>query len=87
MAFAKPILISDLCESLDLPTTCCIKIPLDETEENALAEAFQKLYEDVEYRETLGENARKYIEDYHTVEQAADKYFEFCSKILALKNT
>lgn len=86
MAFAKPILISDLCESLDLPTTCCIKIPLNETEEDALFQAFKKLYQDPEYRKTLGDNARTYIEDECSIEQAAGKYLEFCSKILALKN-
>lgn len=83
MAFAKPILISDLCESLDLPPSCCIKIPLNETEEDALFQAFQRLYHDAEYRKTLGANARKYIEEHHTVAQAAEKYLAFCSKILS----
>ncbi len=73
MAFAKPILISDLCESLDLPPSCCMKIPPNEIEEEALFQAFQKLYQDTEYRKTLGANARKYIEEHHTVAQAAEK--------------
>ncbi len=85
MAFAKPVLISHLGENLDFPETSCIKIPLDDPEEERLAQAFQTLYQDTAYRKTLGENARAYIEDHHTVEQAAERYLAFCSKVLETK--
>ncbi len=83
MAFAKPVLISDLCESLDFPTTTCLKIPLNETEEEKMFRAFHTLYTDTEYRNTLGEHARIYIQNEHGVEQAAEKYLTFCSNIMS----
>jgi len=83
MAFAKPVLISDLCECLDFPTTACIKIPLNDKEEGRMTEALQKLYCDREYRETLGQQARTYIETEHSLERAAEQYLTFCSEIIA----
>ncbi|MCP4397987.1 MAG: glycosyltransferase family 4 protein [bacterium] len=85
MAFGKPTLVSDLCENLDLPTTCCVKIPLDEGEQEQLFHSFQRLYQDIEYRKQLGNQARQYVEEFHTVEQAAERYLAFCSKILDAK--
>ena len=85
MAFGKPILISDLCENIDLPNTCCIKIPLDESEQEHLIRSFQRLYQDLEYRKQMGTMARQYIQDVHTLDQAAERYLSFCSKILDAK--
>ncbi|PIE32310.1 hypothetical protein CSA56_15665 [candidate division KSB3 bacterium] len=86
MAFAKPLLISDLGENLDFPKTSCIKIPLDDSEEECLLQAFQKLYQDTECRKNLGDNARTYVEHHHTVEQAAEQYLAFCSNVLEKKS-
>lgn len=83
MAFAKPVLISDLCECLDFPATACMKIPLNGNEEAALIKALQRLYHDREYREKLGQQARAYIEAEHSVERAAEQYLAFCAEIIA----
>ncbi len=87
MAFAKPVLTSDLCELLDIPNTCCTKIPLNETEEETLLQAFHRLYRYPEQRQALGRNARKFIEDHHSMQQATDKYIAFCEKMIAQKRT
>lgn len=87
MAFAKPVLISDLCECLDFSTTACIKIPLNEKEENSITEALQRLYRDREYREALGQQARAYIEAEHSLERAAEQYLAFCSEIIASRRS
>lgn len=81
MAFAKPVLASDLCELLDIPNTVCPKIPLDDAEEDCLFQAFQWLHEDREYKLSLGQQARTFVEEQHTMQQAAEKYLEFCSEI------
>jgi len=85
MAFAKPVLTSDVCELLDLPGTCCLKIPLNESEEEKLLHAFLMLYNDPEYKVTLGKNARTFIGDHHSMQQAADQYMAFCSEIISTK--
>ena len=85
MAFAKPVLISDLCELLDLPDTTCIKIPLDATEEIRLLQALQRLYHDREGRLSLGQQSRSFIEAHHSMIQAAEKYLAFCQTIVEQK--
>ena len=85
MAFAKPVLISDMCECLDFPATACVKIPLNEAEEEQITQAFRHLYQDRAYRETLGKEARAYVEAEHSVERAAEAYLAFCARILDLK--
>lgn len=82
MAFAKPVLASDLCELLDLPAACCLKIPLNDTEEARLLQAFQTLYTDRAYGLTLGKAARTFIEEHHSMPQAAEKYIAFCTEII-----
>ena len=83
MAFAKPVLVSDLCEFLDIPETCSIKIPLNETEGATMLQAFHTLYNHPEQRKTLGEQARTFILEQHSIQQAAEKYLAFCTSILA----
>lgn len=82
MAFAKPVLASDLCELLDIPETYCQKIPLNEAEEESLLQALHTLYADPEQREALGKKARSFVEEHHSMQQAADKYIAFCKKII-----
>jgi len=83
MGFAKPVITSDLCEFLDIPNIYCVKVPLNETEEENLLQAFHTLYNDREYRVTLGKNARAFIKEHHSMQQAADKYIAFCSEIVS----
>ena len=82
MAFAKPVLMSDLCELLDIPGTACLKIPLDETEEECLLEAFHALHAKQDYRESLGDQARTFVEQHHSMQQAAENYLTFCREIV-----
>jgi glycosyltransferase involved in cell wall biosynthesis len=82
MAFAKPVLVSDLCELLDIPNTACLKIPLDDTEEAQLLNALHTLHADREYRETLGQQARAFVEQHHSMHQAAESYLTFCREIV-----
>lgn len=82
MAFAKPVITSDLCEFLDIPNIYCIKIPLNETEEETLIQAFHTLHDDLEQRIAMGKRARTFVEEFHSMQQAADKYMTFCSEII-----
>jgi glycosyltransferase involved in cell wall biosynthesis len=82
MAFAKPVLVSDLCELLDIPGIACLKIPFDDTEEDRLLNAFHVLHTEQEYRETLGQQARAFVEQHHSMQQAAENYLAFCREIV-----
>ncbi len=78
MGFARPVLVSHLCEYLDIPEECCVKIPLDEREQASLFNALHRLYEHPEQRHELGQRARQFVQKHHTLQQAADKYIAFC---------
>lgn len=82
MAFAKAVLVSDLCELLDIPDDCCLKIPLNETEEEKILHALHTLYREPEQRNLIGTRARKFVVEQHSIQQAADKYLAFCQRIL-----
>lgn len=82
MAFAKPVLVSDVCELLDIPDNCCMKIPLNEAEEEKILKALHTLYQEPEQRNILGTQARNFVVEQHSMQQAADKYLTFCEKIL-----
>ena len=82
MAFGKPAIISNLGENLDFPATVCIKIPLDDTEEEKIFQAFSTLFHNPEQRNSMGAQARKFVMEHHSIQQAADKYLAFCEKIL-----
>lgn len=81
MAFAKPVIVSNLCELLDLPETVCVKVPVNDAEEPGLLNAFQRLYADPAARRELGQRARQYVATYHTLPQAAAHYLRFCQEL------
>jgi glycosyltransferase involved in cell wall biosynthesis len=82
MAFAKPVLISDLGELLDIPASACLKMPLDDTEISCIVKVLQRLYQDQEYRRLIGREARTFVETHHSLQQAARKYLDFCRETL-----
>lgn len=82
MAFAKPVLISDLGELLDIPASACLKMPLDDAEISCILAAFQRLYQDHEYRRIVGREARMFVETHHSIQQAAEQYLEWCRETL-----
>jgi glycosyltransferase involved in cell wall biosynthesis len=83
MAFAKPVLISDLGELLDIPASACLKMPLDDAEIPCIVEAFQRLYQDREYRRNMGQEARNFVKTHHSLQQGAGKYLDFCREIVS----
>ena len=82
MAQGKPVLVSDLGELFDLPASVCLKIPLDDSEVSSLLNNFQRLYRDTEYRQTLGREARVYVEINHSITKAAEHYSTFCHTMI-----
>lgn len=85
MAFAKPVIVSNLCELLDLPETACLKVPLDDTEESGLLQAFQRLYANPAERLQFGQQARVFVETHHSMSHAAEQYLAFCAECIAAR--
>ncbi len=82
MGMGKPVLISDYAQYREFPDDCCVKVDLGEYEVELVYRCLRFLAENVEVREKMGENARNYILENHTVESSAKAYMSFIEECL-----
>jgi 2-polyprenyl-3-methyl-5-hydroxy-6-metoxy-1,4-benzoquinol methylase/glycosyltransferase involved in cell wall biosynthesis len=83
MAAGVASIVADVGWYAELPDDSVIKIPLDQ-HSDALLEAFlRRLLADQEFRGRIGRNARQYMLTEHSMERAADGYFELIAEVIA----
>ncbi len=83
MEAGKPVVISNYAQFSRFPDDCTVKVDLGSYEEGLLVEYMKHLMTDEELRRNIGENARKYVHEYHSLENAAREYTSFieeCAK-------
>jgi glycosyltransferase involved in cell wall biosynthesis len=85
LGMGKPVIVSNTGAFSEIPDDCCAKIDLDETEEELLAAVLTRLATDEPLRRQMGENARRHIATYHTLEGSARAYAEFVREIVAAR--
>lgn len=61
----------------ELPDDVCVKIEPDAHEKNLLVEYLRFFAQNPNARATFGANARAFVKQHHTLERAAQSYFEF----------
>lgn len=83
MAAGKPVIVSNVGAAQELPDEACIKVDVDDTEEEFLFRSLVLLEERGELRHQLGEKARQYVLEHHTLLGAAEGYVHFVSQLLA----
>lgn len=74
MAAGLPILVSRAGAFEELPDGTCVKVDVDEHEVDLVLEYLRLLAGDADLRRRIGENARRYVGTYHTLERAAAGY-------------
>lgn len=77
-----PTIVTDAGSFREVPEGCCARVPLDETEEDLLTAYLTSLAKDAELRRRMGDNARGYVAEHHTLEQAARGYGELLVEVL-----
>jgi glycosyltransferase involved in cell wall biosynthesis len=83
MSLARPVIVPNSGPFTEYPDDCCIKIDMDETEEDALLVMMHVLASDEALRRQIGLNAQQHIQAHHTPEQTAQGYIDFIQHILA----
>lgn len=84
MGLGKPVIMSNTGSFAEYPDDCCIKIDVDEQEEEMLLAMMRALAANEDLRRQIGANARHYMQTQHTMEGAAQGYIDFIRDILAL---
>lgn len=59
----RPVIASDACEQVELPDSCVVKIPIDETEVGTLARTLIELRDDSERRAALDTATQRFVEN------------------------
>ncbi len=85
LAMGKPTLVSALGQYNEFPDDVCPKVPVGGHEKRVLVEYFCRFYEDPEWKQAVGDNARRYVEDwaYHRI---AARYTQLFQQVLGKAN-
>lgn len=81
MSFSKPVIVTNHAWFSELPDDAVIKIGFGSTEIDEIYHALTKLTTEKKYRESIGLNAKAYIEACCAPCQVANKYLDILSKI------
>jgi glycosyltransferase involved in cell wall biosynthesis len=82
MGLGKPVIMSNAGSFAEYPDDCCIKIDVDEQEEEMLLVMMRALAADERLRRQIGVNAQRYIQTHHTLERSAQGYIDFIQDII-----
>ena len=74
MSLGKPTAITKYAQFLEYPDESCLKIDLGPQEESELSAALHEMAAKPALRAAIGENARRYIRQHHSMERAAEGY-------------
>jgi glycosyltransferase involved in cell wall biosynthesis len=82
MAAGVPALVSNVGAFAEFPNDCCLKVPVDEFEEDRIAELFVELAGDPVRRNAIGATSRCYVHTHHSIERSAADYIAAIERIL-----
>lgn len=82
MGAGRPVLVSRTGTFSELPDDVCIKVDIDEAEEELLLEYLRLLCRDENIRLQIGDNARNYVVKNARLEDAAYDYYKFLCQVL-----
>jgi glycosyltransferase involved in cell wall biosynthesis len=82
MASQKPVIVSDVGWFSELPNNACLKIGVDDSEEETLLQSMIALSSDEIIRKTIGKNAQHHIIKDHDPHKISQNYFSFIENIM-----
>jgi len=82
MGAARPVIVSRTGTFEELPDEVCVKVDVDDAEEELLLEYLRLLAAQPDLREQLGDNARRFVAQLHRPGDAAYDYYLFLSQVL-----
>lgn len=78
----KAVIISNVNQFSEWPDNVCLKVDLGPAEEAMLLYYLRRLVEDEPLRLQLGENARRYTETHHAIENSVEAYLSFFESLV-----
>ncbi|MBI4673956.1 MAG: glycosyltransferase family 4 protein [Chloroflexi bacterium] len=81
LAAGKTTLVTRTAAYAELPDNVCVKIEPDAYEKNLLLEYLEYFAARPHARNMFGANARAYVQQHHTLEQAAQGYIDFLGEV------
>ena len=82
LGMGKPVLVSNTGPFAEFPEHTVARIDLGPPETAEIAEALTWLYENPRLREAMGRYAREHVESYYKLEDEADAYIAFLSRVI-----
>lgn len=82
MAAQKPVIVSNVGWFAELPNDSCLKVDVNELEEEMLLEYMDMLSSNATLKTAIGKNARNYVIRNHNPETVAREYCSFMQNIL-----
>jgi glycosyltransferase involved in cell wall biosynthesis len=87
LGLGKPVLVSDIGSFREFPDDICLKVPVNEMEEDLLFEYLNLLVSRPSLARGMGERARAWVRRECRWEVAAQRYLEFCQSVAAQAET
>jgi glycosyltransferase involved in cell wall biosynthesis len=81
MASQKPVIISDVGWFAELPDDACLKVDVNEYEEETLLQYMLALSSNPELKKTIGKNAQDYVKKEHEPNKVSHDYYSFMKNI------
>jgi len=82
MGAGRPVLVSRTGTFEELPDDTCIKVDVDDAEEELLLEYLRLLAKRPDLAESLDQNARRYVAEHGRLEDAAHDYYLFLCQVI-----
>jgi glycosyltransferase involved in cell wall biosynthesis len=82
MASQKPVIVSNVGWFSELPDDSCLKVNVDEFEEDTLLEYMVAITSNEKLKNAIGKKAREYVIKEHNPDKIAQDYYSFIKNIL-----
>ena len=81
LGLGKAVLVSDVGAFAEYPDEVCLKVPVDQTEEDTIFEYLRLLVSRPDLRDHLGRSARAWVEEECSWQKVAGKYAAFVKSV------
>lgn len=86
LGLGKPVVVNDVGAFSDIPDDCCVKVEIDGFESEVFYALLCRLAFNPGLRRRIGENARRWVRETHSIERSVAGYLAALEEALSLPN-